>query len=100
MSRTRSASRSPPCARQPATCSGEYGSRRTARGSRRFGDCPRCEFWPDAISYRHADLNHVVGHRQVADAYLAALAVSKDGLLATFDAALAKALPDRVTLIP
>lgn len=61
---------------------------------------PRCEFWPDALSYRHAELDHVVGHRQVTDAYLAALAASNNALLATFDQALAQAVPHRVTLIP
>lgn len=61
---------------------------------------PRCEFWPDALSYRHADLDHVVGHRQVTDAYLSALAASNSGLLATFDKALATAFPQHVVLIP
>lgn len=61
---------------------------------------PRCEFWPDALSYRHAELGHVVGHRQVTDAYLAALAASNNALLATFDQALAQAVPQRVMLIP
>jgi uncharacterized protein len=31
---------------------------------------PRCEFWPDALSYRHTDLEGVAGYRQVTDAYL------------------------------
>jgi len=61
---------------------------------------PRCEFWPDAISYRQVDLEHVVGHRQVTDAYLAALAASNNALLATFDQALAQAVPRDVVLIP
>ncbi len=61
---------------------------------------PRCEFWPDAISYRDADLAHVVGHRQVTDAYLTALASGNDGLLATFDQGLARAAPQHVVLIP
>ena len=61
---------------------------------------PRCEFWPDAISYRQADLGHVVGHRQVTDAYLSALAASNGGLLATFDQALAQEASQHVVLIP
>jgi toxin-antitoxin system PIN domain toxin len=61
---------------------------------------PRCEFWPDAISYRQADMRHVIGHRQVTDAYLAALAASKHALLATFDQALAQEAPEHVVLIP
>jgi len=58
-----------------------------------------CEFWPDVLSYRQADLGHVVGHRQVTDAYLAALAASNGALLATFDQALAQNSP-HVVLIP
>ena len=61
---------------------------------------PRCEFWPDAISYRQADLGHVTGHRQATYAYLAALAASNDAMLATFDEALAQEAPQRVVLIP
>ena len=61
---------------------------------------PRCEFWPDALSYRYADMDHVVGHRQVTDAYLSALAASNSGLVATFDQALAQAVPQHVVLIP
>jgi len=61
---------------------------------------PRCVFWPDALSYRQADLSHVLGHRQVTDAYLAALAASNNALLATFDEALAQSVPQHVVLIP
>src|SRR5699024_12666712 len=57
-------------------------------------------FWPDAISYRDADLDHVVGHRQTTDAYLASLAARNNASLATFDEALAAVRPDVVTLIP
>jgi predicted nucleic acid-binding protein len=42
----------------------------------------------------------VIGHRQVADAYLAALAASNNSLLATFNHALAQAVPQHVILIP
>jgi toxin-antitoxin system PIN domain toxin len=48
-------------------------------------------FWADAISIREQNRfhwNHVQGHGQVADAYLLALAVSHEGRLATFDAAI------------
>jgi uncharacterized protein len=61
---------------------------------------PRCEFWEDSTSYTTVDLGHVVGHRQVTDAYLAALAVSRGGRLATFDQALATTLPESVEPIP
>jgi toxin-antitoxin system PIN domain toxin len=61
---------------------------------------PRCEFWADSISYTAANLGHVVGHRQVADAYLASLAASRGCRLATFDHALVNVLPDDTELIP
>ena len=60
----------------------------------------RCEFWPDDISYLDADLGHVVGHRQVTDAYLAGLAAQNDGLVATFDEGLERAVPQHFVLIP
>ncbi|PZU45287.1 MAG: VapC toxin family PIN domain ribonuclease [Microbacterium sp.] len=60
----------------------------------------RIEFWPDDISYADVDLAHVVGHRQVTDAYLAASAERHGALLATFDRALADARPNQTLLIP
>lgn len=61
----------------------------------------RCDFWEDSLSYEAVELGlgHVVGHRQVTDAYLAALAKSRGSRLATFDRALAEALPDSTELI-
>lgn len=50
------------------------------------------------MSYRDADLAHGTGHRQVADAYLAARAARHHGLLATFDEELASAVPKHVVL--
>lgn len=61
---------------------------------------PRFEFWPDAISYRDADLAHVIGHRQVTDGYLVATAAARHAQLVTFDQALAEAMPQHVALIP
>lgn len=58
------------------------------------------EFWPEALSFRGVDLTHVVGHRQVTDAYLATLAAERGGRLATFDVGLARELPGSVVLIP
>jgi toxin-antitoxin system PIN domain toxin len=60
---------------------------------------PRIEFWPDSISYADVALEHVTGHRQVTDAYLAALAASHAARLATLDAALAGTLVETVELI-
>lgn len=62
---------------------------------------PRCEFWPDDLSYADADLRHVRGHRQVTDAYLAALVATHDGaLLATMDEGLARDRPAHTLLVP
>ena len=47
-----------------------------------------------------AAVEHVVGHQQVTDSYLVALAVAHGGRLATFDRGLAEALPEGAFLIP
>ncbi|WP_343709179.1 TA system VapC family ribonuclease toxin [Mycobacterium sp.] len=60
----------------------------------------RCDFWADSLSYADAELSHVHGHQQVTDAYLASLASSRGGLLATLDEALAQARPATVSLVP
>jgi hypothetical protein len=60
---------------------------------------PRCTFWADSLSYRDADLDDVTGHRQVTDSYLASLARSNDGVLATLDGALAARFPALVELV-
>jgi hypothetical protein len=61
---------------------------------------PRHEFWPDTASYRDVPVNGIIGHRQVTDAYLAHLARTHPGRLATFDAGLAKLHPDVADLVP
>jgi uncharacterized protein len=62
---------------------------------------PTCEFWPDDLSYAEAHLRHVVGHRQVTDAYLLDLARHHRGAsLATFDKGLAMVDPSRVVMVP
>jgi len=61
---------------------------------------PRHEFWPDDIPYTDVHVEGVVGHRQVTDAYLAQLARSHQGRLATFDQALSKLHPDVTDLVP
>lgn len=50
---------------------------------------PRHRFWPDDLSYAEVALRGVLGHRQVTDAYLAALARRNQGKLLTFDRGLA-----------
>ena len=46
-------------------------------------------FWPDEIGYERDHLAGVIGHRQVTDAYLVALARHHHGRLATLDKGLA-----------
>jgi toxin-antitoxin system PIN domain toxin len=51
---------------------------------------PEHEFWPDALSLREAIPPHhpLRGHRQITDAYLAALAASRGGVVSTLDRAM------------
>jgi toxin-antitoxin system PIN domain toxin len=58
------------------------------------------QFWPDELSYADVSMTGVIGHRQVADAYLAALARRRQGRLATFDAGLAALHADVAELVP
>jgi uncharacterized protein len=58
------------------------------------------EFWPDTVSFTDVAVAGVVGHRQVTDAYLAQLARSRDGQLATLDSGLAHLHGDVAVLIP
>ena len=56
---------------------------------RGFVEHPRHRFWPDDLGYLQIDWQGVLGHRQVTDAYLVALAKKHGGRLATFDKGLA-----------
>ena len=57
-------------------------------------------FWPDDVDFGRVAMTGVVGHRQVTDAYLAALARHQGGKLATFDQALAALHPDVSLVVP
>ncbi len=57
-------------------------------------------FWPDLLQYESSQLAGVIGHRQVTDAYLVALARHHQGMLATFDRGLAALHGDAVKLLP
>jgi toxin-antitoxin system PIN domain toxin len=48
---------------------------------------PQHKFWPDDLPLWNAvwEKYPIVGHRQVTDAYLLALAASRDGVVATLD---------------
>lgn len=61
---------------------------------------PRHTFWPDDIPYSDISFDGIIGHRQVTDAYLAALARHHGGRLASFDRGLAAFYPDVVELVP
>jgi toxin-antitoxin system PIN domain toxin len=60
----------------------------------------RHEFWPDTVTYTDVGFKGVLGHRQVIDCYLAQLARSQGGRLATFDQGLAKLHVDIAELLP
>ncbi len=60
----------------------------------------RHEFWADQVPFTDVSLVGVIGHRQVTDAYLAQLARSRAGRLATFDQGLAQLHIDVAHLVP
>ncbi len=60
----------------------------------------RHRFWPADLTFEAVDLGSVIGHRQVTDAYLVALARAHGGRLATLDRGLAALHPDVVDLVP
>lgn len=59
----------------------------------------RHTFWPDDLGYASISWAGVLGHRQVTDSYLAALARHRNGRLATFDRGLAALHADVADLI-
>lgn len=60
---------------------------------------PKHIFWPDDLGYDAISWAGVLGHRQVTDSYLAALARHRTGRLATFDRGLAALHADVAELI-
>jgi hypothetical protein len=60
---------------------------------------PRHRFWADDLNYTELSWAGMLGHRQVTDAYLAALARAKRGRLATFDQGLAALYRDVAVLL-
>jgi predicted nucleic acid-binding protein len=69
-------------------------------GLARITDRPDHVSWPDSIPFTAVQLQGVVGHRQVTNAYLAQLARHHGGRLATFDGGLAALHSDVAELIP
>jgi hypothetical protein len=60
---------------------------------------PMHRFWANDIAYTTLSMRGVQGHRQVTDAYLAALARHHGGRMATFDRGLAALHADVAELI-
>lgn len=58
------------------------------------------QFWPDALGFGEVETARIVGHRQITDAYLAQLARSNSGRVATLDDGLCAAHPDVARAIP
>ncbi len=63
----------------------------------------RHEFWPDDVPFDREVLRGVMGHRQVTDVYITAIAVRHGARVATFDAGLSALRPesrraDRLTI--
>jgi len=54
-------------------------------------------FWPDdlAVNDRQIPVAHVMGHRQLTDAYLLGLAIRRRGRLVTLDESVSSLLPAR-----
>lgn len=67
---------------------------------RQVSDHPCHEFWDDGLDYREVPHKMLQGAKQVADAWLAALARKRKARLATFDAALHTLHPDVTEKIP
>jgi len=61
---------------------------------------PGSQFWGDSLSYVDVEWRGVIGHKQVTDAYLVALAASRNAQLASFDRGLAALRPEAVCPVP
>ncbi len=79
---------------------GRSGAALAVRELRKLGVDARHRFWPDDLPYADVDWSGVLGHGQVTDAYLAALARKHAGRLATLDRGLAALHADVAELIP
>lgn len=79
---------------------GQEGAALAARELGKLAADPRHCFWSDDLAYADVDWKGVLGHGQVTDAYLAALARKHGGRLATLDRGLAALHHDVAELIP
>jgi len=67
---------------------------------RRIVALPHHVFWEDDVSLatsEQVDLSRILGHRQVTDAHLVALALRRGGRLATFDSGVLDLVPAGAT---
>ncbi|HET8942990.1 MAG TPA: TA system VapC family ribonuclease toxin [Rudaea sp.] len=79
---------------------GRDGVASATRELRKLAANARHCFWPDDLSYADVNWHGVLGHKQVTDAYLVALARKHRGHLATLDRGLAALHADVAELIP
>ena len=79
---------------------GRSGPAAAQRELRKLAADPRHHFWPDDLAYADVEWRGVLGHGQVTDAYLAALARKHGGRLVTLDRGLAALHHDVAELIP
>jgi toxin-antitoxin system PIN domain toxin len=79
---------------------GRNGTAAAVRELRKLAADPRHTFWPDDLACADVQWKGVLGHGQVTDAYLAALARKHRGRLATLDRGLAALHHDVAELIP
>lgn len=78
---------------------GRDGAALATRELRKLAADPRHRFWSDDLACAEVDWTGVLGHGQVTDAYLAALARKHGGRLATLDRGLAALHDDVAELI-
>ena len=78
---------------------GQSGSVIATRELRKLAANPRHCFWADDLAYASIQWDGVFGHKQVTDAYLAALARKHHGRIATLDRGLAALHHDVAELI-
>lgn len=79
---------------------GRDGARLAVGELRKLAADARHRFWPDDLPCADVDWSGVLGHGQVTDAYLCALARKHAGKLATLDRGLAALHADVAELIP
>lgn len=79
---------------------GRTGAASAVRELRKLSADARHRFWPDDVAYSDVGWSGVLGHGQVTDAYLAALARKHGGRVATLDQGMAALHEDVAELIP